>query len=121
MTLTLTTRYLLGPGPTNPYPGATVGLSAPLLGHLDPEFIRLMDETCDMPRAVWQTQSSRTLPLSATGSAGMDAALVNTAGEGDAAVVAPNGPFGPRMCAGARPCGAEVVRVDPRWARTSEP
>src|SRR5690625_4752777 len=83
MTLTLTTRYLLGPGPTNPYPEATVGLSAPLLGHLDPEFIRLMDETCDMLRAVWQTESSRTLLLSATGSAGMEAAFVHTLGEGD--------------------------------------
>ncbi|HLV04524.1 alanine--glyoxylate aminotransferase family protein [uncultured Georgenia sp.] len=121
MTLTLTTRYLLGPGPTNPYPEATVGLSAPLLGHLDPEFIRLMDETCDMLRAVWQTESSRTLPLSATGSAGMEAAFVNTVGEGDVVVVAVNGLFGERMCEVARRCGAEVVRVDHEWGRPIDP
>ncbi|WP_413451850.1 alanine--glyoxylate aminotransferase family protein [Georgenia phoenicis] len=115
--MTLVTRRLLGPGPTNLYPEATAGLAAPLLGHLDPEFIRLMDETCAMLREVWQTGNARTLPLSATGSAGMEAAFVNTVGEGDVVVVAVNGLFGERMCEVARRCGAEVVRVEHEWGQ----
>jgi alanine-glyoxylate transaminase/serine-glyoxylate transaminase/serine-pyruvate transaminase len=111
------TRHLLGPGPTNPYPEATAGLSAPLLGHLDPEFLRVMDETCAMLRELWQTGNARTLPLSATGSAGMEAAFVNTVGEGDVVVVAVNGLFGERMCEVARRCGAEVVRVEHEWGQ----
>lgn len=119
--MTLTSRHLLGPGPTNVYPEATAGLAAPLLGHLDPEFIRLMDETCDMLREVWQTENPRTLPLSATGSAGMEAAFVNTVQEGDVVVVAVNGLFGERMCEVARRCGAEVVRVDHAWGTPVDP
>ena len=119
--MTMTTRHLLGPGPTNPYPEATAGLAAPLLGHLDPEFIRLMDEACAMLRDVWQTGNPRTLPLSATGSAGMEAAFVNTVDEGDVVVVAVNGLFGERMCEVARRYGAEVVRVDHEWGQPVDP
>jgi alanine-glyoxylate transaminase/serine-glyoxylate transaminase/serine-pyruvate transaminase len=61
-------RTLLGPGPSNPYPEATAALAAPLLGHLDPEFLRILDQTCDRLRAVWRTGNRRTLPLSGTGS-----------------------------------------------------
>ncbi len=86
-------RTLLGPGPTNPYPEATAALAAPLLGHLDPLFLALLDETCDRLRAVYRTENRRTLPLSATGGAGMEAAFVNTvaaiaAGKGDALFLA---------------------------------
>lgn len=119
--MTLITRRLFGPGPTNVYPEATAGLAAPLLGHLDPEFIRLMDETCGMLREVWQTQNPRTLPLSATGSAGMEAAFVNTVQEGDVVVVAVNGLFGERMCEVARRNGAEVVRVEHEWGEPVDP
>ena len=62
-------RHLFGPGPSNPYPEATNALSRPLLGHLDPEFLRIMDETCDLLRQAWGTSNARTLPLSATGRA----------------------------------------------------
>lgn len=108
-------RHLFGPGPSNPYPEATLALSAPLLGHLDPAFLTLMDETCDMLRTVWGTDNARTLPLSATGSAGMEAAFVNTVHPGDVVVVAVNGLFGQRMCEVASRCGAEVVPVDHEW------
>ena len=67
--MSLVERHLFGPGPSNPYPDATGALAAPLLGHLDPEFLRIMDETCDRLREVWGTTNTRTLPLSATGSA----------------------------------------------------
>ena len=108
-------RHLFGPGPTNPYPEATEGLARPLLGHLDPAFIAIMDETCDRLREVWGTAANRTLPLSATGSAGMEAAFVNTVHPGDVVVVAVNGLFGQRMCDVAARCGAEVVPVEHRW------
>ena len=108
-------RTLLGPGPTNPYPEATAALGLPLLGHLDPEFLRIMDEACERLRTVWGTTNARTLPLSATGSAGMEAAFVNTVHEGDVVVVAVNGLFGQRMCDVAARCGAEVIEVDHPW------
>ena len=108
-------RLLFGPGPSNPYPEATAALGLPLLGHLDPAFIELMDETCDMLRQVWGTTNARTLPISATGSAGMEAAFVNTVHPGDVVVVAVNGLFGQRMCDVAARCGAEVVPVEHEW------
>lgn len=114
-------RHLFGPGPTNPYPEATEGLSRPLLGHLDPAFIAIMDETCDRLRTAWGTANARTLPLSATGSAGMEAAFVNTVRPGDVVVVAVNGLFGQRMCDVAARCGAEVVPVEHEWGTPVDP
>jgi alanine-glyoxylate transaminase / serine-glyoxylate transaminase / serine-pyruvate transaminase len=116
MTL-LSQRHLFGPGPSNCYPEATAALGHPILGHLDPDFIALLDRACDALRAVWGTGNARTLPLSATGSAGMEAAFVNTVVPGDVAVIAVNGLFGERMCEVARRCGAEVIRVDHEWGR----
>jgi alanine-glyoxylate transaminase/serine-glyoxylate transaminase/serine-pyruvate transaminase len=110
-------RHLFGPGPSNPYPEATRALADPLLGHLDPEFLRIMDETCDMLREAWGTSNARTLPLSATGSAGMEAAFVNTVHPGDVVVVAVNGLFGQRMTDVAARCGAEVVAVEHEWGQ----
>ncbi|MGP5396428.1 pyridoxal-phosphate-dependent aminotransferase family protein [Arthrobacter rhombi] len=106
------TRHLFGPGPCNPYAEATAALGLPLLGHLDPDFIARMDRTCEGLRTLWGTKNTRTLPLSATGSAGMEAAFVNTISPGDVAVIAVNGLFGERMCEVASRVGAEVVRVD---------
>jgi alanine-glyoxylate transaminase / serine-glyoxylate transaminase / serine-pyruvate transaminase len=114
-------RHLFGPGPCNPYPEATAALGLPLLGHLDPEFLRVMDETCAMLREVWGTSNARTLPLSATGSAGMEASFVNTVGPGDVVVVAVNGLFGQRMCDVAARCGAEVVAVEHEWGTPVDP
>jgi aspartate aminotransferase-like enzyme len=114
-------RTLLGPGPSNPYPEATEGLSRPLLGHLDPEFIRILDETCDRLRSVWQTSNPLTLPVSGTGSAGMEAAFVNLVGPGDTVVIGVNGLFGERMCDVAGRCGATVVRADAPWGQPLDP
>lgn len=112
MTNTLTARHLFGPGPSNPYPEATEALARPLLGHLDPQFLEIMDRACDGLRQVWGTSNRRTLPISATGSAGMEAAFVNFVNPGDVVVIAVNGLFGERMCDVAARCGAEVARVD---------
>lgn len=105
-------RRLFGPGPCNPYPEATRALGEPLLGHLDPLFIERMDRVMSGLRTLWGTQNLLTLPLSATGSAGMEAAFVNTVRPGDVAVVAVNGLFGERMVEVASRHGAEVIRVD---------
>src|SRR3954453_1776660 len=105
----LRARTLLGPGPSNPYPEATVALGYPLLGHLDPLFLGVLDETSERLRQVFGTANRRTLPLSAPGPAGMEAAFVNAAGPGDVVVVAVNGLFGQRMTDVAARCGAEVI------------
>jgi alanine-glyoxylate transaminase/serine-glyoxylate transaminase/serine-pyruvate transaminase len=114
-------RILMGPGPCNPYPEATAGLTRPMLGHLDPEFIQILDQTCDRLRTVWQTGNALTLPVSGTGSAGMEAAFVNTVGPGDVVVIGVNGLFGERMCDVAARCGAAVVRVDAPWGKPLDP
>lgn len=114
-------RRLFGPGPSNPYPEATAALGLPLLGHLDPAFLEIMDATCEQLREVWQTGNTRTLPLSATGSAGMEAAFVNTVRPGDVVVVGVNGLFGQRMCDVAARCGAEVVAVEHEWGTPVDP
>ncbi|MHA6799991.1 pyridoxal-phosphate-dependent aminotransferase family protein [Bounagaea algeriensis] len=115
--MALVERSLLGPGPSNAYPEATAGLASPMLGHLDPEFLAMLDETGDRLRQVWGTQNLRTLPLSGTGSLGMEAAFVNFVRPGDVVVVAVNGLFGERMCDVAARYGAEVVRVDHAWGQ----
>jgi alanine-glyoxylate transaminase/serine-glyoxylate transaminase/serine-pyruvate transaminase len=115
--MALPERTLLGPGPSNPYPEATAALVAPLLGHLDPDFLRILDETCDRLRTVWGTANRRTLPLSGTGSIGMEAAFANTVHPGDTVVVAVNGLFGERMCDVASRYGATVIPVHHEWGR----
>jgi alanine-glyoxylate transaminase/serine-glyoxylate transaminase/serine-pyruvate transaminase len=112
---------LLGPGPSNPYPEAVAALTRPVLGHLDPEFLALLDETMERLRSVFRTQNALTLPISGTGSAGMEACFVNLLEPGDTAIVGVNGVFGERMADVARRCGAEVVRVEEAWGRALDP
>jgi alanine-glyoxylate transaminase/serine-glyoxylate transaminase/serine-pyruvate transaminase len=117
----ITDRLLLGPGPSNPYPEATAALGRPLLGHMDPEFLAVMDETMARLRTVFRTENALTLPISGTGSAGMETCFVNLLEPGDTAIVGANGVFGDRMCEVARRCGAEVVRIDAEWGRALDP
>jgi alanine-glyoxylate transaminase/serine-glyoxylate transaminase/serine-pyruvate transaminase len=117
----LSDRVLMGPGPSNPYPEAVEALGRPMLGHLDPEFLTVLDETCDRLRAVFRTDNAMTLPISGTGSAGMEAAFVNLVRPGDPVVVGVNGVFGQRMCEVATRCGAEVVRVELPWGQPVDP
>ncbi len=111
----------MGPGPCNPYPEVTQAFTRPLLGHLDPEFIELLDETCERLRTVFRTDNALTFPVSGTGSAGMEAAFVNLVAEGDTVVVGVNGVFGQRMCDLAARCGAEVVAVEAQWGTALDP
>ena len=84
-------RLLLGPGPSNPYPEVMAALTRPVLGHLDPEFLALFDETSDRLRAVFKTANRLTLPVSGDGAAGMEACLVNLVEPGDTVIVGVNG------------------------------
>ena len=117
----LSDRVLMGPGPCNPYPDAVEALARPMVGHLDPEFVGILDETCDRLRAVFRTSNPMTLPISGTGSAGMEAAFVNLVVPGEVVVIGVNGVFGARMCDVASRCGAEVVRVDVPWGQPVDP
>src|SRR2546430_14818262 len=75
-------RLLLGPGPSNPYPEAVAALTRPVLGHLDPEFLALLDETMERLRSVFRTKNALTVPISGTGSAGMEAGFFQPPGAG---------------------------------------
>src|SRR5690606_28268807 len=117
----LSDRILMGPGPCNPYPEVIEAFSRPVLGHLDPEFIALLDDTNERLRQVFRTANPLTFPVSGTGSAGMEAAFVNVVKPGDVVVIGVNGVFGTRMCDVAARCGAEGVRVDVRSGQAIDP
>ncbi len=111
----------MGPGPCNPYPEVMAAFTRPMLGHLDPEFVALLDETNERLRQVFCTTNQLTFPVSATGSAGMEAAFVNVVRPGDHVVIGVNGVFGGRMCDVAARAGAVVHRVDVEWGRAIDP
>ena len=119
--MALSDRLLMGPGPSNPYPEVTMALAGPILGHLDPEFLCILDDTNDRLRQVFGTTNPLTLPVSGTGSAGMEASFVNFVHPGDAVVVGVNGVFGERMCEVAQRVGADVIRVDGEWGKPLDP
>ncbi len=114
-------RLLLGPGPSNAHPSVLEAMSRPLLGHLDPDFLALLDRLKEGLRTLFATRNEMTLPLSATGSAGMEAALVNLLEPGDDIVVGVNGVFGGRMAEVARRAGARVTTVEARWGTSLDP
>ncbi len=114
-------RVLLGPGPSNVHPRVLRALSQPLVGHLDPVFVALMDEIQSLLRYTFQTENQLTLPVSGTGSAGMEACFVNLLEPGDKVLIGVNGVFGTRMMDVARRCGAEAIPVAAAWGRVIEP
>jgi len=110
-----TQRLLMGPGPSNVGWRVLRAMSTPVIGHLDPEFCALMDSVCGQLRDLFKTANRLTFPVSGTGSAGMEAALVNTLEPGDTAVICVNGVFGNRLADTAGRCGATVVTVEAPW------
>jgi alanine-glyoxylate transaminase/serine-glyoxylate transaminase/serine-pyruvate transaminase len=114
-------RILLGPGPSNVHPRVFQAMMAPILGHLDPDFLHIMDETKDLLRAVFRTQNEQTIAVSGTGSAGMEAAVGNLVEPGERVVVCICGFFGDRIVEMASRYGAEVTRVEGEWGRIIEP
>ena len=114
-------RLLLGPGPSMVHPRVLKAMSQPLLGHLDPAFLALMDDVQAMLRRLFRTNNALTVALSGTGSASMEAALVNLVEPGDPVVVGVNGVFGTRMAAVIERCGGKPIRVEAPWGRIVEP
>lgn len=114
-------RILLGPGPSNAAPSVLEALGRPLIGHLDPSFIRMMEEIKQMLRTVFQTKNEMTFPVSGTGSAGMEFCIVNLLEPGDDVIIGINGVFGMRMAEVAERCGAKVTRVEAPWGQIIEP
>src|SRR5215471_14799701 len=108
-------RILLGPGPSPVDDRILSAMAAPLLGHLDPVFLKCMDEVQSLLRYVFETENRVTIPVSATGSAGMEAALVNVIEPGDDVVVCINGVFGERMRDIIERAGGKPVTVAARW------
>lgn len=108
-------RILMGPGPS-PVPQRVLrAMAAPTLGHLDPQYLAIMDRTCAMLRDVLRTKNALTFPVSGTGMAGMECIAVNLLERGDEAIVCVNGVFGTRMKDVMERCGATVHAVEATW------
>jgi alanine-glyoxylate transaminase/serine-glyoxylate transaminase/serine-pyruvate transaminase len=103
------------------HPRVLRAMAMPLLGHLDPEFLGLMNDIQQMLRRLFRTANGFTIAVSGTGSAGMEAALVNLIESGDPVIVAVNGVFGARMAAIVERCGGKLIRVEAPWGRIVEP
>mgnify|MGYP001352928484 CR=1 FL=1 len=114
-------RTLLGPGPSDVNPRVLEALARPTIGHLDPAFIHLMDEIKQLMQYAMQTKNRLTLPISAPGSAGMEAAFVNLVQPGDKVIVCQNGVFGGRMKENVERCGGIAVMVMDTWGRAVDP
>ncbi|MEZ6149559.1 MAG: alanine--glyoxylate aminotransferase family protein [Pirellulaceae bacterium] len=116
-----TQRVLLGPGPSDVSVRILRALAAPTLGHLDPEYLTIMDETRQMLRQVFQTKNEMTIAISGTGSAGMEACVCNLIEPGDEMIVCVNGVFGGRMKDVAQRYGAIVHTIEAEWGRGIDP
>jgi alanine-glyoxylate transaminase/serine-glyoxylate transaminase/serine-pyruvate transaminase len=108
-------RTLLGPGPSDIHPRVLAAMAKPTVGHLDPYYLQLMDKVQGGLRELFRTKNRMTFAVSGTGSAGMEAAVVNLIEPGDPMVVCVNGVFGARMCDVAERAGAKVTRIERPW------
>lgn len=114
-------RTLMGPGPSDVSPRVLAALARPTIGHLDPAFITLMDDIKALLQYAFMTRNELTLPVSAPGSAGMEAVFTNLLEPGDKVVVCQNGVFGGRMKENVERCGATAVMVQDEWGKPVDP
>lgn len=114
-------RVLMGPGPSDVPARILQAMAAPCIGHLDPYFLSVMDETQQLMRFVFQTQNELTIPVSGTGSAGMETCFVNLVEPGDEVVVCVNGVFGTRMSDIVVRLGGRLIRVEAEWGKAVDP
>ena len=112
------TRTLMGPGPSDVSPRVLQALSKPIIGHLDPAFIGMMDEVKELLQYAFQTKNRLTIPISAPGSAGMEACFANLVEPGDKVVVCQNGVFGGRMKENVERAGGIAVVLEEDWGNT---
>ncbi|MEH6814371.1 MAG: alanine--glyoxylate aminotransferase family protein [Motiliproteus sp.] len=108
-------RTLMGPGPSDVSPRVLAAMARPTIGHLDPEFVRMMDEIKGLLQYALKTKNALTLPVSAPGSAGMEACFVNLVEPGDKVIVCQNGVFGGRMAENVIRFGGQVILVEDEW------
>ncbi|HBE93193.1 MAG TPA: alanine--glyoxylate aminotransferase [Gammaproteobacteria bacterium] len=111
----------MGPGPSDVSPRVLEAMGRPTVGHLDPTFVTLMDEIKELLRYAFQTGNTLTMPVSAPGSAGMEACFVNLVEPGEKVIVCQNGVFGGRMKENVERCGAQAVMVMDDWGRAVDP
>jgi alanine-glyoxylate transaminase / serine-glyoxylate transaminase / serine-pyruvate transaminase len=114
-------RILLGPGPSNVHPRVLEAMARPTIGHLDPEFIELMDEIKELLKYAFQTKNEVTFAVSGPGSVGMETCLVNLVEPGSKVLVCINGVFGGRMKSIVERCGAEAVVINMPWGSAVDP
>lgn len=114
-------RTLMGPGPSDIHPRVTGAMARPCIGHLDPAFVGMMDEVKTMLQYAFQTSNQLTIPISAPGSAGMEATFQNLLEHGDKAIICQNGVFGGRMKEVAERCGADAIMVEDDWGKPVDP
>ena len=114
-------RILLGPGPSDIHPRVLEALAKPTVGHLDPYYLEIMNGMQQMLREVFRTKNEMTMAISGTGSAGMEAAVVNVIEPGDSMIVCVNGVFGGRMVDVAERAGANVTKVERPWGEVFTP
>ena len=119
--LTPPDRTLMGPGPSDVHPRVLNAMSTPLVGHLDPSFVEIMNEVQELLRYTFRTDNQWTIPVSGTGSASMEAAVGNLVEPGETMLVPTNGYFGGRMQSMAERAGGEVVTVDAPWGEPLDP
>ena len=119
--LNTSNKMLMGPGPSDANPRVLEAMATPLIGHLDPEFVVVMDEIKEMARATFLTENEMTFVVSGPGSAGMETALVNLLEPGDEAVICIHGAFGLRLADIAERCGATVHKVEAEWGTPIDP
>lgn len=121
MDLKTSERILMGPGPSNVSSRVLNAMSRPLVGHLDPEFLQIMNQIQDQLRQVFQTKNEMTIPISGTGSAGMEASVLNFVEPGDSALVGINGVFGRRLAEEMDRAGAECTIVEEPFGQPLQP
>src|SRR5215207_8032632 len=120
-TLNPPVRTLLGPGPSDIHPRVLTAMSRPTVGHLDPYYLQLMDKLQGGLRELFRTTNRMTFAVSGTGSAGMEATVVNLIEPGDSMVIGVNGVFGGRMTDVAARAGAKVTKVERPWGEVFTP
>ena len=114
-------RLLMGPGPSGVHPRVLEALSSPMVGHLDPQFLALMDNIQEMLRRLFRTENRLTVAVSGTGSSGMESAFVNVVEPGDEVLVCVNGVFGNRMSDIVERIGGVLRRIDRPWGEVFDP
>jgi len=116
-----TKRILMGPGPSDAHPDVLKAMASPLIGHLDPQFVTMMDEVKAMVQKTMLTKNKLTFVVSAPGSAGMETCLVNLLEPGDTCIICVNGVFGGRMVQIAERIGASVTQINVPWGEVTKP